>query len=171
MASQIFFIGYMGAGKSSTAKRLGDHTGHAIADLDAMISKRMGMSISRIFETLGEQRFRDMEGVVLAEVAGNPAFPIVACGGGLPCSPQNWKLMQSHGFVIWLDPAFEILFTRLQGDGSRPLLKAGSEMKDEEAIRSHHALRSACYQACDERFEGTVDTSALERWSDQLHSH
>ena len=171
MARQVFFIGYMGAGKSTAASLLGAFAGVAVADMDAMISTRMGLSVRRIFESSGEAGFRKIENEIFAEVAGNPAFPIVACGGGLPCSPVNWDTMHSQrGFVIWLDPALETLFARLQADRSRPLLLDGDELKEQEAIRAHHAERSRCYQNCDERFSGDIDSDALQRWTNQLRS-
>ena len=62
---RIFFIGYMGAGKSHTAKRLEEATGRRCVDLDTMIEEHMGLSIEAAFAQRGEAFFRNQEALVL----------------------------------------------------------------------------------------------------------
>jgi shikimate kinase len=62
-------IGMMGAGKSSVGRCLQKRTGLALLDVDEMIAERFGSSISKIFETHGEEKFRDAETEMLRELA------------------------------------------------------------------------------------------------------
>ena len=54
---RIFFIGYMGAGKSHTAKQLEEVTGRKCIDLDVAIEEQMGLSIEAAFAQRGEVFF------------------------------------------------------------------------------------------------------------------
>ena len=57
----IFLIGFMGAGKSTISDYLKTVFAMDIIEMDQIIAERAGMSISDIFETYGEQYFRDCE--------------------------------------------------------------------------------------------------------------
>jgi shikimate kinase len=70
---------------------------------------------------------------------------VVACGGGTPCRPENWEVMESTGRVVWLRVDEGVLAERLAGTGDgRPVLPANG--RDGEALRAHMAERSACYR-------------------------
>ena len=55
----IVLIGFMGAGKSTISSYLSTLFAMDVVDMDEVIAQREGMSISDIFETRGEQYFRD----------------------------------------------------------------------------------------------------------------
>ncbi|MGN1267582.1 MAG: shikimate kinase, partial [Dorea sp.] len=55
----IFLIGFMGAGKSTISSALQKIFAMEVIEMDQLISQRNGMSISEIFETYGEQYFRN----------------------------------------------------------------------------------------------------------------
>ena len=83
---RIFFIGYMGAGKSHTAKQLEEVTGRKCIDLDVAIEEQMGLSIEAAFSQRGEVFFRNQEALVLDKVLSDSTIEIVACGGGASCA-------------------------------------------------------------------------------------
>ena len=58
IASNIFLVGPMGAGKSTVGKQLAKALGRDFYDSDKEIEKRTGVSISWIFEMEGEDGFR-----------------------------------------------------------------------------------------------------------------
>lgn len=57
----IFLIGFMGVGKSTVSKALQRMFAMDVVEMDEIIAKRNGMSISEIFELHGEEYFRNEE--------------------------------------------------------------------------------------------------------------
>ena len=68
-------LGFMGAGKSTIARGLDPD----YLDMDALIEKRLGMSISEFFSEMGEEAFRQVESEVLAELLQRDQ--VVSTGG------------------------------------------------------------------------------------------
>jgi len=169
MVRKLIFIGYMASGKSTIARKLAEMTRLKMADVDMEIERQSGMSVSTLFSTQGEATFRSWENRILQSVLKDESIAIIACGGGLPCSEENWTLLrESGGQVIWLDPPFATLYDRLRNDMSRPLLSGPTGLKSEGEILTHFEGRRACYVDAHERIEGTVDDEMLEQWSDWL---
>ena len=152
MANQLFLVGYMGAGKTTAAQALSVRSGLPMIDLDEELERREGGSIAALFDQEGETAFRTKERDLLHEIAGNTAFPIVACGGGIMGNSTNVRTMQAHGHVVWIDPPFELILERLRAEpGRRPLLATMGDPFDEEVLRSHFAQRQSAYAKSDER--------------------
>jgi len=152
MANQLFLVGYMGAGKTTAANALSLRTGLPMVDLDEELERREGRSIAALFAQEGEMAFRIKESDLLNEIAGNPAFPIVACGGGTMGNATNVRTMQAHGHVLWIDPPFEVILERLRANpGGRPLLATMGDPFDEEVLRAHFAQRQSAYAKSNER--------------------
>ena len=59
--AKIFFIGYMGSGKSTVGKKLAAKLGYDFIDLDKLIETEYQQTIPEIFSTKGEKEFRSME--------------------------------------------------------------------------------------------------------------
>ena len=60
LTRNVFFVGFMVAGKTSTSRRLARQCGLATIDLDAYIERRERRAINQIFAEQGEQAFRDI---------------------------------------------------------------------------------------------------------------
>lgn len=118
----LYLVGMMGAGKSTTGRALAQQLGYSFIDTDDLITQLTGQTISDIFAQSGEAHFRQIESQVLSEVAAYTKL-VVATGGGIILSPKNWSYLR-HGLVIWLDVTPEHLWQRLKTDQSRPLLQA-----------------------------------------------
>ena len=58
---QIYLIGFMGTGKTTTGSKLSKLTGKKLLDTDELIVKQEGRSISQIFAEDGEAGFREIE--------------------------------------------------------------------------------------------------------------
>lgn len=128
----IFLIGYMGSGKSTLGKALGERSGLRFIDLDEYIESRAGASIADIFADRGEVFFRELEREALSEVASFDNV-IVACGGGTPCRPGAMELMNRQGLTVFLNASFPRLLVRLkEGRSARPLI---SNLNDSELER------------------------------------
>lgn len=102
----IVLIGMMGCGKTTIGGLLAQKLGRALVDTDALIVEREGRSISEIFASDGEGRFRELEADVSQEL-GEREDLIIACGGGLPLRPDCIGALKKNGVVFWLrrDPA------------------------------------------------------------------
>ena len=108
----IFLIGYMGCGKTTLGEELARQMGLRYIDLDDFIEDRQGMTITEIFEEMGEGHFRELEGDALRDVAVMPDV-IVGCGGGTPCHGDNMALMNRSGVTVWLTTSPERITARL----------------------------------------------------------
>lgn len=117
----LYLIGMMGAGKSTTGKLLAQKLGYQLFDSDTLITQLAGTSINQIFAEQGETEFRKLETRVLSELSAYTRL-VVATGGGIVVEPANWSHLQ-QGLVVWLDIPIMDLWERIKTDTSRPLLK------------------------------------------------
>ena len=118
----IFLIGFMGCGKSTIAGYLHDTFSMDVVEMDDIIAKREGMSISDIFETHGEQYFRDLETNLLVEMQ-NKSNVVISCGGGTPMRENNVLEMKKNGRVVLLTAQPETVLQRVKDNHDRPLLE------------------------------------------------
>ena len=97
----IVLIGFMGAGKSTVARTLGEWFDMEIVEMDELISDRQRMSIPEIFEKHGEEYFRNLETNLLIELQ-KTSRTIISCGGGAAMRSQNVSEMKKNGYVVLL---------------------------------------------------------------------
>lgn len=149
LARPVFFVGFMGAGKTSVSRRLARLCGIASIDMDSYIERREGKRIRDIFDEDGEGRFRDLETQVLREMTqGDPA--LVSCGGGVVLRSENRAILQEGGFVVFLKVQADEAKSRISDPSTRPLLG------DADAARKTNEERLPLYE---EVADATVDTS------------
>ena len=67
----IYLIGPMGSGKTTIGKILSSRLKYQFFDTDEEIKKKIGMSISSIFDKQGESGFRIIESQTLEELSIN----------------------------------------------------------------------------------------------------
>ena len=81
--NQLYLIGMMGCGKSSTAKALSLSLGWNFIDIDNELTKSFDMSINELF-LKGEENFRKLE---FAELQKHilKENTVIAVGGGAVC--------------------------------------------------------------------------------------
>ena len=123
----ITLTGFMGSGKSTVGRMVADALGCPFMDLDALIEKKAGRSISAIFETEGEPGFRRLEGQVLTQTVGRyeETTAVLSLGGGTVTVPGAAALLQEKTLCIYLQASLETLRQRLQGQAEhRPLAAA-----------------------------------------------
>ncbi|MCP5365436.1 MAG: shikimate kinase [Hyphomicrobiales bacterium] len=118
----IVLVGLMGAGKSCVGRRMAAQLDLPFADADDEIAKVAGMSIPAIFESLGEQAFRDGERRVIARLVQNGP-QVLATGGGAFLDPDTRHCIRENGISIWLKAELDILEKRTRGRSGRPLLR------------------------------------------------
>jgi shikimate kinase len=119
----------MGAGKTSTGKKLAKALNCPFMDTDKLISQQEGCTISQLFETKGESYFRSLEKQVIEQLDANEVV-VVATGGGLPCYNNLMDLLSQKGTTIYLQTKPSTLLLRLkEGKSKRPLI---SKLNDDE---------------------------------------
>ncbi len=101
LARPVFFVGFMGAGKTSVARRLARTCGVASVDMDTYLERREGKRVKEIFAQMGEDGFRAIETDVLRELAGKEPL-LVSCGGGVVERDENRAILRDAGFVVYL---------------------------------------------------------------------
>ena len=120
---KIFFIGFMGCGKTTIAKKLAARLAYQLVDLDLEIEKKIGQRVASYFAEHGEPAFREEERTLLK------TFPyaenaVIATGGGAPCFFDNMDWMNANGVTIYINMPAPALAKRLEGGkAKRPLIK------------------------------------------------
>jgi len=127
-ACNIVLIGFMACGKTMLGKRCARATRMKFIDTDQEIENEAGMSISAIFETVGEAGFRRRESEVLRRL-GRSSGCVVATGGGIVTVPENLPLLKNLGFVVWLHALPKAILERAGRNSKRPLLQTENPEK------------------------------------------
>lgn len=153
MKKNLVLTGFMGAGKSTIGRAVAERLGLRFIDTDEEIEKRAGMRISEIFQRHGEAYFRELERQVVKEVSELEDCVIVT-GGGVVLNQENISNLRRKGVVVYLHAEPEVLYRRLRGDTSRPLLRVAQPLKK---IRELLRQRSPYYA----NHDYSVDTSKL----------
>ncbi len=139
-------IGFMGCGKSSTARELGKKIGYNVLDLDLYIEESLRSSVSDIFAQHGEEGFREIEAEALRAATQGIENTIVSVGGGTPCYKDNMEYMNSTGTTLYLKQSVPRLVARLSKSRKpRPLI-AGMGIEELEIfIKAKLAQREPYY--------------------------
>jgi len=124
-APNLFFVGPMGAGKTTIGRRVADRLGLDFHDLDHEIEIHTGATIPLIFELEGESGFRERERSVLAEFAAK-AGVVLSTGGGAVLAEANRRCLHQRCFVVYLETTIDQQLARLARDRKRPLLAAAN---------------------------------------------
>lgn len=123
----VVLIGYMGTGKSVTARAMAKLFGLDIIEMDETIEEREGMSISEIFRTRGEAYFRELETSLLVEMQELNNV-VVSAGGGTPLRQCNVDEMKKIGTVVLLTASPEVVLERVSRNNNRPLLEGNKNI-------------------------------------------
>lgn len=145
---KIYLVGFMGAGKTSVARALGQRLGWPVEDVDEAIEARERRSVAGIFTELGEPYFRAAEREVVRQLLPR-RHVVVATGGGTFVDPTNRALIREDGATIWLDLPVSVAMDRAPRDGRRPLAA------DREQFEALYLARRAAYQQAHVRFDAS----------------
>ncbi len=147
----VVLIGFMGAGKSSVGRALGERLGWTFEDLDERIERRERRKVPEIFRDSGEQAFRRAEHAALKELLSelrSGAERIVALGGGAFAQKRNAKLIEAGGVsTVFLEAGVGELWRRCrqqaeQQGTERPLLSSLESFRELYETRRPHYLQA-----------------------------
>lgn len=164
--NNMILIGFMGCGKSTIGRLLGDSHSYSFIDTDEEIVKKQGRTINEIFATQGEPYFRTLETECIKELIKkeNTIPMVISVGGGLAMKEENQRLLHKLGTIIYLEASVETLWSRLKQDHNRPLLK--QDNPKEYMIQLLHARQNTYQSLCD--FSVTVDDKTGEQIVDEI---
>ena len=137
----VFFIGFLGAGKTTVARNLGTMFHRRYVDVDHLVERRLHASVSKVLATRGEEAFRDAETRELAALRRRRSL-LVSCGGGVVERADNARLMREMGYVVWLDGTLEDSLRQIRRPERRP------DLGDREHARRLYEHRRPLYEAC-----------------------
>jgi 3-dehydroquinate synthase len=149
-ASNIVITGFSGTGKSLVAQEVAGQLGWDFIDTDAEIVTLAKKPIAEIFNSDGEEKFRELEREVIKR-ASRQSHKVIATGGGAIVDSQNRAQLARNGFIVCLEAKPETICRRLfsQVDPEseiRPLLKNSNPL---ERIKQLKAQRQPYYDNVD----------------------
>ena len=141
----VVLIGMMGCGKSTVGRRLAACIGAPFCDSDAEIERAANMTIAEIFSRDGEDFFRRREAEVMARLLKKGPC-VLAAGGGSFMNGSVRDLISSCAASLWLDVDPDLLWRRVGGGATRPLLHSDDP---EARLRSILEERRPVYEKAD----------------------
>ena len=150
-SKNIILVGFMGAGKSVTAKRLQALYKRKLVSTDALIEEREKRPITQIFKDSGEPYFRSVEKAVVEDLSRENNL-IIDCGGGVVLNQENIDNLKRTGIMFYLKATAEITYDRVKNEKHRPLLNvADPKAKIKELLDARQSSYAKAH--C------TIDTS------------
>jgi shikimate kinase len=116
----VVLIGFMGAGKTTVGRLLADRLGLAFVDSDQLLESRLGRPVRDVFETEGEEYFRELEHAVIAELHES-AGCVLSVGGGA-VEDERTRALLRDSLVVHLRVSYSASLGRVGADGGRPML-------------------------------------------------
>ncbi|WP_074784949.1 shikimate kinase [Roseovarius tolerans] len=141
----VVLVGMMGAGKTAVGKALAARLSVPFLDSDAEIEKAANMTISEIFQRDGETFFRARESEVIERLLDTQRG-ILSTGGGAFLSERNRQMMSDKGVSVWLNADLSLLWSRVKGKNTRPLLRIDHPY---ETLREIYETRAPVYELAD----------------------
>jgi len=169
-ARHLVLVGLMGAGKTTVGRRCAKQLVRDFVDLDDLIMTHAAMSIEDIWRDGGEQRFRQLEREVVADVCASPVLLVVACGGGTVVDAENRRRLQEVGIIVWLRAPTAVLAARVGNDARRPLLAgdpAGALARLAELRAGAYAEAADAVVDTDDRGVNAVAAAVLDAFAEQ----
>ena len=140
LKKNLVFLGMMGSGKSSIGSLVSKKLGLSFIDIDNVIIKNTGMSVSEIFKKKGENYFRNLEEKITLKCL-KKIKNVVSLGGGAFINVKIRKEILANHFSFWLNWDEPTLIKRIKNSKKRPLVFKSTD----EEIRAIIKNRSKIY--------------------------
>lgn len=143
---RIYIVGYMGAGKSTTAKRLAHRLGLDCYDTDRLFEEKYRISVNDFFHKYDENLYRKLETLILQSTE-QYENAVIATGGGTACFNDNMNWMNHHGITVFLKVSPLTSYNRLlHSKVKRPLAIDKSPEELLEFINTNYTARMSYYE-------------------------
>ncbi|MFR9533436.1 MAG: shikimate kinase [Rikenellaceae bacterium] len=144
----IFLVGYMACGKSTIGRKLSRRLNADLYDTDNEVVALEGMSIAELFDTKGEEYFRDRENHVIKSLIDNNVDSVISTGGGAPIWGDNMSIMNNAGLTVYLSRSAENIAKRIsmRGREKRPKLRGLDDQQLVEVMQKGIAERDGRYR-------------------------
>ena len=140
LTKNIVLIGFMGSGKSMTAKALSNKLKIKYFSTDDLIEAKQKRSIAQIIEDKGWDYFRELEHKEIKKLSSKKGV-VIDCGGGIVLNPKNIKLLKVNGIIFYLKVTPKIIYNRLKDDKTRPLISGPNpQAKIKEILKTRIPL-------------------------------
>lgn len=143
MPPVVVLIGPPGSGKTSVGTRLARAMGLELRDTDADVEASEGRSVTDIFISDGEERFRELErAAVTAALAEHDG--VLSLGGGAPMDSAAQAALERYaadgGVIVFLDISLTAVVPRVGLNASRPLLLGNPRQKWLELMKERRPV-------------------------------
>ena len=135
----LIFLGMMGSGKSSIGNMVSKKLDIPFIDIDSLIVKDVGMSISEIFEKKGENYFRNLEEKITLRSLKKIKNVISLGGGGFINQKIRKEIIANH-LSFWLYWDESILVERISKSKKRPLAFKSTDQEIRQMIKKRSKL-------------------------------
>ena len=161
----LVFLGMMGSGKSSIGSLVAKKLKVEFIDVDKEIEKELGISISKMFETKGEDYFRKYEEKITLRVLKTNSI-VVSLGGGAFVNKVIRKEILKNHISFWLNWNDEILLKRIKNSKKRPLAFNATENELIDLIKKRSNIYSkALYEIkCDKMSKSEIVKKVLNNY-------
>ena len=137
----LVFLGMMGSGKSSIGYLISKKLRLTFIDIDNLIEKEAGTSISEIFKKKGEEYFRNLEEKITLKILKNNGVVISLGGGGFINDKIRKEVLTKH-FSFWLDLNESVLLQRIATNKKRPLALESTDQEIKQLIKKRSKIYS-----------------------------
>ena len=137
----LIFLGMMGSGKSSIGYLVSKKLKIKFFDIDHLIEKNEGMTISTIFSEKGEINFRKLEEKITLKTLKLKNSVIALGGGGFINEKVRNEIIRNH-LSFWLNCSDYILLKRIKGSKKRPLAFNSTPQKIKQLIKKRKKIYS-----------------------------
>ena len=146
----LVFLGMMGSGKSSIGLIISKKLKLNFFDIDKVIENDQKMRVSKIFETKGEDFFRQIEKKITLNILRNKKG-VIALGGGAFLNQDIKKEVLKNHLSFWLNWEIDTLIDRIKDSKRRPLALNSNKSELVEIIKKRSIIYSkALYEInCD----------------------
>ena len=139
LKKNLVFLGMMGSGKSSIGYLVSKKLNLVFADIDNLIEKENGLSISEIFKNKGESFFRSLEEKITLKALEEVNTIISLGGGGFINNKIRNEVLINH-FSFWLNWDESILVKRIKGNKKRPLAFKSTDQEIKTIIKDRSKI-------------------------------
>tara|TARA_Y100000591_G_C21621662_1_gene588167 strand:+ start:204 stop:719 length:516 start_codon:yes stop_codon:yes gene_type:complete len=117
----LVFLGMMGSGKTSIGLIVSKKLKIDFIDIDQEIERELGIKITEIFNTKGENYFRNIEEKITLKILKKKKNSVISLGGGTFLNKNIKKEILENHLSFWLMCSNKTLINRIKKSKKRPI--------------------------------------------------